>query len=163
MTDQADPIPAEPRERLTSSQVTEAVGASLTSLRNWERLGHIPTPARDRFGRRRYTPAEVDQIRAWLATHQAARRRDAQAQAIAGPRPNPPAPARPGALTTSQVAQLLDVSSWTLTQWERDGRIPPVPRNARGHRRYSHADVEQIRRWLAEREAARARDRERTR
>jgi DNA-binding transcriptional MerR regulator len=49
---------------------------------------------------------------------------------------------RPG-----EVADLFDVSIWTLYRWERDGTLVPV-RNPgkKGQRRYKRVEVEALRR-----------------
>lgn len=46
--------------------------------------------------------------------------------------------------TTGQAAQKLGVSVDTLRRWEREGKIEPE-RNPAGHRRYTEADLEQLR------------------
>jgi DNA-binding transcriptional MerR regulator len=48
------------------------------------------------------------------------------------------------------VARCLGVSrEWILAQ-EREGRIPPIPRDRNGHRRFNALDVERLQRLLFE-------------
>ncbi len=47
-----------------------------------------------------------------------------------------------------KVAQAVGFSVSTIRRAERDGAIPPAPRDQAGHRRYSEKDVETIRRVL---------------
>jgi molybdopterin-binding protein len=53
----------------------------------------------------------------------------------------------PRLLTSTQVCQLLNISSKTLYQWEADGKIPRSTRDRRGWRRYSPRQVEAIRKY----------------
>jgi molybdopterin-binding protein len=47
--------------------------------------------------------------------------------------------------TRTAVAAALHVTPRTLYNWERDGKIPPPVRDARGWRRYTAAQVEELR------------------
>ncbi len=51
------------REMLTIGQLAEQIGCHVESIRRWERQGLIPPAVRFR-GRRLYSPADVDRIRA---------------------------------------------------------------------------------------------------
>ena len=51
-------------------------------------------------------------------------------------------------LTRTQVCQALGVSPKTLYLWERQGRIPPPRRSARGWRAYTEKDVARLRALL---------------
>jgi molybdopterin-binding protein len=53
----------------------------------------------------------------------------------------------PRLLTSTQVCQLLNISSKTLYQWEAAGKIPRSTRDRRGWRRYSPRQVEAIRKY----------------
>ncbi len=46
------------------------------------------------------------------------------------------------------VARQLGFSPDRLRRAERDGEIPPVPRDKNGHRRYRPEDMERLRRLL---------------
>ena len=48
-------------------------------------------------------------------------------------------------MTRTQVCQLLGIAPKSLYLWERDGKIRPPRRDARGWRRYSEADVAALR------------------
>ena len=52
-------------------------------------------------------------------------------------------------LTTTEVSQLLGISTKTLYAWERSGKIPRSRRDRRGWRLYSPKQVEAIRRYAA--------------
>jgi molybdate transport system regulatory protein len=52
----------------------------------------------------------------------------------------------PRDLTSTQVCQLLEISTKTLYVWERDGKIPQSRRDRRGWRVFSPKAVEAIRR-----------------
>jgi MerR family transcriptional regulator, light-induced transcriptional regulator len=52
-------------------------------------------------------------------------------------------------LTTAQLAERTGLSSGTLRMWENRHRFPDPSRLPGGHRRYSEADVEQVREVLA--------------
>jgi molybdopterin-binding protein len=54
----------------------------------------------------------------------------------------------PGYLTSTQVCQLLEISSKTLYLWERSGKIPQPRRDRRGWRIYTPKELEVIRRYL---------------
>jgi molybdopterin-binding protein len=54
----------------------------------------------------------------------------------------------PTDLTSTQVCQLLGISTKTLYQWERSGKIPPARRDRRGWRVFSLKQVDAIRRYL---------------
>lgn len=43
------------------------------------------------------------------------------------------------------IASELGVSPDWIRRAERAGRIPPIPRDVNGHRRFSRADVERLR------------------
>jgi molybdopterin-binding protein len=51
-------------------------------------------------------------------------------------------------MTRTQVCQLLGVAPKSLYLWERDGKVRPPKRDARGWRRYSQADVKALRAFL---------------
>ena len=51
-------------------------------------------------------------------------------------------------MRVKRLAQALEVSPDLLRKAERAGRLPRATRDWNGHRRYSAADVEQIRRLL---------------
>lgn len=140
--------PAEPPEGLTSSQAAIQLGVDPGTLKRLEQLGLISPATRDARGHRRYSPQAVAQIRGWLTGQQ-------------HERPGGQATGAPELLTNSQAAILLGVAPQTLKDWQRRGRIPPAARDERGHRRYSRTDMERLKAWLTEREAAREHDRER--
>lgn len=50
--------------------------------------------------------------------------------------------------TRSQVAALLQIAPKTLYNWEREGKIAPPPRDARGWRRYTEEDLRALRALL---------------
>jgi molybdopterin-binding protein len=50
-------------------------------------------------------------------------------------------------LTSTQICQLLDISSKTLYIWERSGKIPRPGRDRRGWRIFSPKQVDAIRRY----------------
>jgi molybdopterin-binding protein len=52
-------------------------------------------------------------------------------------------------LTSTEVSQLLGISTKTLYTWERAGKIPGSRRDRRGWRIYSPKQVEAIRRYAA--------------
>lgn len=52
-------------------------------------------------------------------------------------------------LTSTQICQLLDISTKTLYLWERAGKIPPPGRDRRGWRTFSPKQVDAIRRYAA--------------
>ncbi len=60
----------------------------------------------------------------------------------------------------SDVARELAVADATVRLWERSKLIPPPARTPGGRRIYTRTDIDAIRKWRAEREAARARDHE---
>jgi molybdopterin-binding protein len=51
-------------------------------------------------------------------------------------------------MTRTQVCQLLGVAPKSLYLWERDGKVRPPRRDARGWRHYSQADVKALRAFL---------------
>lgn len=51
-------------------------------------------------------------------------------------------------MTRTQVCQALGLSPKTLYLWERQGRVPPPRRTARGWRAYSERDVARLRALL---------------
>jgi molybdate transport system regulatory protein len=51
-------------------------------------------------------------------------------------------------LSSTQVCELLNISSKTLYQWERAGKIPSASRDRRGWRIFSPSQVAAIRRYL---------------
>jgi molybdopterin-binding protein len=53
----------------------------------------------------------------------------------------------PGNRTSTEVSQLLGISTKTLYSWERSGKIPKSRRDRRGWRIYSLKQVEAIRRY----------------
>jgi excisionase family DNA binding protein len=55
-------------------------------------------------------------------------------------------------LTPQDVAQLAGVSSWTVRQWERDGKLPAERTAGAGIRLFRRADVDRL---LADRRAKR--------
>jgi molybdopterin-binding protein len=57
-------------------------------------------------------------------------------------------------LTSTQVCQLLDISTKTLYLWERGGKIPRSGRDRRGWRVFSPRQVDAIRRYAGPRDEA---------
>jgi molybdopterin-binding protein len=55
-------------------------------------------------------------------------------------------PMQPSEWTRTAVAAALNVTPRTLYNWEREGKIPPPERDARGWRRYSAEQVATLRR-----------------
>ncbi len=53
--------------------------------------------------------------------------------------------------STAEICELFGISKSTLFRWERDRRIPTVPRDANGQRRYSNAHLQAIAERLRER------------
>jgi molybdopterin-binding protein len=53
-------------------------------------------------------------------------------------------------MTRTQVCQLLGVAPKSLYLWERAGKVPAPPRDRRGWRRYSDADVRALRTFLGD-------------
>lgn len=53
----------------------------------------------------------------------------------------------PPYLTSTQVCELLEISTKTLYLWERSGKIPRSKRNRRGWRYFSPRQVEAIRKY----------------
>ncbi len=53
----------------------------------------------------------------------------------------------PRTLTSTQLCQLLDITTKTLYLWEQAGKIPPPRRDRRGWRIFSPKQVEAIRRY----------------
>jgi len=51
-------------------------------------------------------------------------------------------------MTRTQVCQLLGVAPKSLYLWERAGKIAPPPRDRRGWRRYTEADLKALRAFL---------------
>lgn len=49
-------------------------------------------------------------------------------------------------LTIQQTSQLLDVPAPTIRSWERRYGVPAVERSSGGHRRYTHVQLDQLRR-----------------
>jgi DNA-binding transcriptional MerR regulator len=47
--------------------------------------------------------------------------------------------------TITQVADLLKVSTHTIRNWEREGKVAASYRTPQGHRRYTEKDVEKLR------------------
>jgi molybdopterin-binding protein len=66
-------------EGYTRSQVAARLGVAAKTLYNWEKAGRISMPERDARGWRRYTPAQLDEIRALLGTASPAPDRDGAA------------------------------------------------------------------------------------
>ncbi len=60
----------------------------------------------------------------------------------------------------SDVARELAAADATVRLWERSKLIPPPARTPGGRRIYTRRDIDAIRKWRAEREAARAGGRE---
>ena len=48
-----------------------------------------------------------------------------------------------GLLTTAEVAARLNVSTWTIRQWDASGKLPAI-RTPGGHRRYRESDVNRV-------------------
>jgi DNA-binding transcriptional MerR regulator len=46
--------------------------------------------------------------------------------------------------TTAEVCEMLDLSKSTLFRWEREGILPPVPRDITGQRRYGQEHLRLI-------------------
>ncbi len=50
----------------------------------------------------------------------------------------------PPLLTIAQAAQILNVTPWTLRQWDKRGKFVPVRIGSRKDRRYKREDVLEI-------------------
>lgn len=50
----------------------------------------------------------------------------------------------PPLLTISQTAQILNMSPWTLRQWDKQGKLVPVRMGPRKDRRYKKEDILKI-------------------
>src|SRR5436305_10462334 len=47
-------------------------------------------------------------------------------------------------MTVSEAAKFLGVSTWTLRNWDRAGKLKPRRHPINGHRLYRHADLESV-------------------
>ena len=64
-----------------------------------------------------------------------------------------PQPTEPRYLRTAQVAELLQVSSKTVSRWAQEGRLPYL-RTLGGHRRYPDAEIRALLEALSDPSAA---------
>jgi methanogenic corrinoid protein MtbC1 len=61
-------------------------------------------------------------------------------------KPSQPTPGVSGQLTIQEVSRLLDVPAPTIRSWERRYGVPEADRSSGGHRRYTHEQVQALRR-----------------
>lgn len=47
----------------------------------------------------------------------------------------------PPLLTIAQTAQILNISPWTLRQWDKKGKLTPLRVGSRRDRRYKKEDI----------------------